>query len=83
LIWKCVDDDQLTPTVDALLEHLAHAPTGGLAAIKRVMHASADNSLEEQLALERDVQRTLGHGDDYREGVAAFLAKRAPQFTGR
>ena len=55
LIWKCVDDDQLTPTVDALLEHLAHAPTGGLAAIKRVMHASADNSLEQQLALERDV----------------------------
>jgi len=82
LIWKCVDDDQLMPTVDALLEHFAHAPTGGLAAIKRAMHASADNSLEQQLTLERDVQRTLGHGDDYREGVAAFLAKRAPTFTG-
>jgi 2-(1,2-epoxy-1,2-dihydrophenyl)acetyl-CoA isomerase len=82
LIWKCVDDDHLMPTVDALLEHFAHAPTGGLAAIKRALHASADNSLEQQLTLERDVQRTLGHGDDYREGVAAFLAKRAPTFTG-
>ncbi len=83
LIWKCVDDDQLASTVDALLERLAHAPTGGLAAIKRALHAAADNTLEQQLALERDVQRTLGQSADYREGVAAFLAKRAPEFTGR
>ncbi len=83
LIWKCVDDDQLAPTVDALLEHLAHAPTGGLAASKRALHAAADNTLEQQLALERDVQRILGQSADYREGVAAFVAKRAPNFTGR
>ena len=82
LVWKCVDDDQLATTVDALLQHLARAPTRGLAAIKRVLHASADNTLEQQLALERDVQRELGYSADYREGVAAFLAKRAPNFTG-
>lgn len=82
LIWKCVDDDQFTSTVDALLERLAHAPTGGLAAIKRALHASAHTSLEQQLALERDAQRTLGQSADYREGVAAFLARRAPEFTG-
>src|SRR5437867_547120 len=57
LIWKCVDDDRLTPTVDALLEQLAHAPTSGLAAIKRLLDASADNTLEQQLALECDTQR--------------------------
>lgn len=83
LIWKCVDDDQLKPTVDALLAQLAHAPTAGLAAAKRALHASAGNTLEQQLAVERDAQRTLGQSDDYREGVAAFLAKRAPEFTGR
>jgi len=83
LIWKCVDDAQFASTVEALVEQLAQAPTRGLAAIKRALHASADNSLEQQLALERDAQRDLGQSADYREGVAAFLAKRAPAFTGR
>jgi 2-(1,2-epoxy-1,2-dihydrophenyl)acetyl-CoA isomerase len=83
LIWKCVDDDAFTSHVDALLAQLAQAPTGGLAAIKRTLHASAGNTLDAQLALERDTQRVLGRSADYREGVAAFLAKRAPHFTGR
>jgi 2-(1,2-epoxy-1,2-dihydrophenyl)acetyl-CoA isomerase len=83
LIWKCVDDDQLVSTVDALLAQLARAPTRGLAEIKRALHASDGNTLEAQLALERDAQQMLGQSDDYREGVAAFLAKRAPNFTGR
>lgn len=83
LIWKCVDDAEFASTVDALLAQLAHAPTGGLAAIKRALHASADNTLEQQLVLERDAQRALGQSADYREGVAAFLAKRPPSFSGR
>ena len=83
LIWKCIDDEAFGASVDALLADLARAPTGGLAAIKHALHASADNTLESQLALERDAQRILGHSVDYREGVAAFLAKRSPQFVGR
>jgi 2-(1,2-epoxy-1,2-dihydrophenyl)acetyl-CoA isomerase len=83
LIWKCVDDGELTPTTDALLAQLAQAPTRGLAAIKRALYASADNTLEQQLDLERDVQRELGYSAEYREGVTAFLEKRAPSFTGR
>jgi 2-(1,2-epoxy-1,2-dihydrophenyl)acetyl-CoA isomerase len=82
LIWKCVDDAEFASTVDAMLEHLAQAPTRGLAAVKRALHASAGNTLEQQTTLERDVQRDLGRSHDYREGVAAFLAKRPPLFTG-
>src|SRR5581483_1384241 len=83
LIWKCVDDERFDETVEALLAQLARAPTRGLAQIKRLMYASAAHSLDEQLALERDAQRALGASADYREGVAAFLEKRAPNFAGR
>jgi 2-(1,2-epoxy-1,2-dihydrophenyl)acetyl-CoA isomerase len=83
LIWKCVADSEFTATVDALLDHLAQAPTRGLAATKRALYASGNATLEGQLDLERDLQRELGYSADYREGVGAFLDKRAPQFTGR
>ena len=83
LIWQCVDDAELHAVVDRLLAQLAQASTRGLAAIKQAMQASATNTLAAQLDLERDLQRTLGAGDDYREGVAAFVEKRPPRFGGR
>ncbi len=83
LIWQCVDDAQLAPTVDALLAQLAQAPTRGLAATKRALHSSATSTLPAQLDLERDLQRELGRSADYREGVAAFIGKRSPRFTGQ
>jgi len=82
LIWQCVDDVELHAAVEKLLRTLAGAPTAGLAATKRALYAAAGNSLEAQLDLERDLQRMLGRSDDYREGVAAFAAKRAPRFGG-
>ena len=83
LIWQCVDDAAFAETVDKLVAQLAAAPTKGLVATRRAIHDAGANSLERQLDLERDLQRELGYGDDYREGVAAFLAKRPPRFTGR
>ena len=71
------------PHVEALAAQLAQAPTRGLAAIKEALQAAAGNTLDAQLDVERDLQRELGNGDDYREGVAAFLAKRPPHFSGR
>jgi 2-(1,2-epoxy-1,2-dihydrophenyl)acetyl-CoA isomerase len=83
LIWRCVDDAELPAAVDAILKQLASAPTRGLAATKQAIYAAPGNTLEAQLDLERDLQRELGTSADYREGVAAFAAKRPPQFVGK
>jgi len=83
LIWKCVDDETLSGEAHRLCEHFATAPTQGLALIKRALNASATNTLDAQLDLERDVQREAGATPDYAEGVRAFMEKRKPNFTGR
>ena len=83
LIWQCVDDAEFPGVIEKLLVQLAQASTRGLAAIKQAIQAAAGNSLAAQLDVERDLQRALGNGDDYREGVAAFAARRPPHFAGR
>ncbi|MCH8619100.1 2-(1,2-epoxy-1,2-dihydrophenyl)acetyl-CoA isomerase PaaG [Undibacterium sp. TS12] len=83
LIWKCVDDLQLQEETMNLARHFASAPTMGLALTKQAIYASSQNSLEQQLALETAMMRELGQSHDYREGVAAFMEKRAPQFLGK
>ena len=83
LIWKAVDDDALDEEVDGLAARFAAAPTLGLAAIKRMIRESWGHSLDEELDLQRDAMRRLGMTEDYREGVAAFMAKRKPEFRGR
>jgi 2-(1,2-epoxy-1,2-dihydrophenyl)acetyl-CoA isomerase len=82
LIWQAVDDDTLQETAQSLARQFATGPTRGYAAIKQAITAGAA-TLDAQLDLERDVQRALGASQDYREGVSAFLAKRAPNFTGQ
>ncbi len=82
MIWQAVDDDKLQDEALTLAKRLATQPTKGLALIKRAINASATNSLDQQLDLERDLQTLAGRTDDYREGVAAFMEKRQPEFKG-
>jgi 2-(1,2-epoxy-1,2-dihydrophenyl)acetyl-CoA isomerase len=83
MIWQCVPDADLGATVDALATGLAVAPTRGLAWTKAAIRGSWQHSLAEQLDIERDAQSELGRSSDYAEGVAAFIEKRSPRFTGR
>ena len=83
MIWQVVDDEQLSATAQQMALHFASQPTFGLGLIKQAINAAETNTLDAQLDLERDYQRLAGRSDDYREGVSAFLAKRAPNFTGK
>ncbi|WP_372739504.1 2-(1,2-epoxy-1,2-dihydrophenyl)acetyl-CoA isomerase PaaG [Neptunomonas sp.] len=83
MIWKSVENESLQDEAMAMAQHFASQPTKGLALIKRAIQASADNTFDEQLDLERDLQTLAGRTDDYREGVAAFIGKRKPAFKGQ
>jgi 2-(1,2-epoxy-1,2-dihydrophenyl)acetyl-CoA isomerase len=82
LIWRAVDDDKLMEEARTLAARLATQPTAALALTKKAIDAASGNTLDQQLDLERDLQRIAGRTNDYSEGVAAFVAKRAPRFTG-
>jgi 2-(1,2-epoxy-1,2-dihydrophenyl)acetyl-CoA isomerase len=83
LIWKAVDDESLDAEVGALAGKLAALPPLGLAEIKKMIRSTWSRTLDQDLVEERNEMRRLGFTDDYREGVAAFLEKRTPTFTGR
>jgi 2-(1,2-epoxy-1,2-dihydrophenyl)acetyl-CoA isomerase len=82
MIWQAVDDDALMDAALGLAKQMATQPTRGFAFTKQAFAASAANSLDQQLDLERDLMRAAGRTHDYQEGVKAFLEKRQPEYKG-
>lgn len=83
MIWEAVPEAEFEGTWRERAEHLATGPTEAYRKIKKVMQASAGNSLEEQLLLEGQLQGDCGRTRDFKEGVLAFLEKRPARFEGR
>lgn len=67
----------------ALVERLAAGPTRAYGRLRRLVRASIDNTLHEQLDAEATNFRECAATDDFREGIGAFIAKRRPNFQGR
>jgi 2-(1,2-epoxy-1,2-dihydrophenyl)acetyl-CoA isomerase len=83
IVNEVVDDSEFETSVDALAHRLAAAPTAALGRVKQLLAHSLTADLKSQLRFEREMQMASGRTADFREGVTAFIEKRAPRFTGR
>jgi 2-(1,2-epoxy-1,2-dihydrophenyl)acetyl-CoA isomerase len=82
LVHRVVPADEVHDEARALAARLASGPTAAYRAMKTVLATAATDPLEDTLALEARLQTQLGRTADHLEAVEAFLAKRAPDFTG-
>lgn len=83
MIWESVPDEDFAQTWRDRANHLANGPTVAYENVKKSIRASFDNGLEKQLLLEAKLQGECGKTNDFREGVLAFLEKRAANYEGR
>ncbi len=83
MVWQVHDDEKLADEGHKMAARLAAMPGHALVLIRKSLRASAHNDFNTQLDLERDYQGEASRTPDHKEGVAAFLGKRAPQFTGK
>jgi 2-(1,2-epoxy-1,2-dihydrophenyl)acetyl-CoA isomerase len=83
MIDHCVADDQLEAAADEVAAQLAGSATVAIGLTKMLMHAGQDASLQAHLRNEAFAMELSSRSEDFREGLAAFAAKRPAQFTGR
>jgi 2-(1,2-epoxy-1,2-dihydrophenyl)acetyl-CoA isomerase len=83
MIYKALPEDKLMEEALGVATKLSEMPTKAIGLTKRAFNRSYQNTIEEQLALEEELQVECGNSYDYKEGVNAFLEKRKPVFTGK
>lgn len=83
LVTRVVPDTELPGAAEALVADLATGPTRAFGAVKRLVHGSLEHTLDQHLARESEEMARAGATADAAEGVAAFVAKRPPDFRGR
>lgn len=83
MIWEAVPDAEFTDHWEARAAKLAAGPTMAYGAVKTALRGSWDRNLDEQLALEAQLQGDCGNSFDFKEGVVAFLEKRPAKYEGR
>lgn len=83
LVNKCVSVAEFGAVTQAFAQKLANGPTRVYGLIKELMNKSLESDLATSLGLEGELQDQAFRTEDHREGVAAFLQKRRPNYTGR
>jgi 2-(1,2-epoxy-1,2-dihydrophenyl)acetyl-CoA isomerase len=83
IVTRVVADAELLKEAEGLARELAQGPTLAYGGVKRLLYASLNNPLYEQMDLETEIISELSHTEDARAGIAAFLAKQAAKFSGR
>jgi 2-(1,2-epoxy-1,2-dihydrophenyl)acetyl-CoA isomerase len=82
MAYKLFDDNEFFSQALVNADHIAAMPTKAIGLTKRLLNQSANNSLENQLNLEKEIQILATETFDYKEGVRAFLEKRKANFKG-
>jgi 2-(1,2-epoxy-1,2-dihydrophenyl)acetyl-CoA isomerase len=82
LINRVWPDEEFAAQADALLDRLASGPTKSFAGTKRQLNQWLYTQMDAQLEFEAGIQREMAASSDSAEGIAAFVAKRPPRFSG-
>lgn len=82
LVSRLAPDDAVETETAALAVTLAAGPTRAFGAVRRMLRQSFETGLSDQLEAEKESIVAASRTDDAQEGIAAFVAKRRPQFRG-